>query len=175
MISAMTRPRGKPIYVWTTAEERAEIQRLARATGLSQSAYLRTVGLGYQPASAFDADAVLALARIHADQGRLGGLLKLSLAQAAPRAFPEPVARHAMASPSGPHDDGAAQACLEGTSSSGRRSPARAGSQRAPQQGSGEVVGAMEGTSNDFSGLVRQLHETQAKLLEAIKKIHRPP
>jgi hypothetical protein len=77
----MPRPRGKPIYVWATAEERTEIQRLARATGLSQSAYLRTVGLGYEPASVFDADAVLALARIHADQGRLGGLLKLSLSQ----------------------------------------------------------------------------------------------
>ena len=108
----MTRPRGKPLYVWATAEERAEIQRLARATGLSQSAYLRTVGLGYEPASAFDADAILALARIHADQGRLGGLLKLSLCR---------------------------------------------------------------GASNDSSDLVRQLRETQAKLLEAIQRVHRRP
>ena len=77
----MTRLRSKPMYVWATAEERAEIQRLARATGMSQSAYLRTVGLGYEPPSTCDPDAVLALARIHADQGRLGGLLKLSLSQ----------------------------------------------------------------------------------------------
>lgn len=110
----MTRPRGKPIYVWATAEERAEIQRLALATGMSQSGYLRTVGLGYEPASAFDADAVLALARIHADQGRLGGLLKMSLSQG-------------------------------------------------------------EGASNDFSALVRELRETQAKLLEAINRVHRRP
>ncbi|WP_209005141.1 plasmid mobilization protein [Anaeromyxobacter diazotrophicus] len=110
----MTRPRGKPICVWATADERAEIQRLARATGLSQSAYLRTVGLGYEPASAFDADAVLALARIHADQGRLGGLLKLSLSQG-------------------------------------------------------------EGGSSDFSDLLRHLQATQAKLLEAINRVHRRP
>jgi hypothetical protein len=43
-----------------------------------------------------------------------------------------------MASPSRAHDDGAAEACLEGTSSSGRRSLPGAGSQRAPQQGSRE-------------------------------------
>ncbi len=110
----MTRPRGKPIYVWATAEERAEIQRLARATGMSQSAYLRTVGLGYEPASAFDADAVLTLARIHADQGRLGGLLKLSSSQ-------------------------------------------------------------REGASNELADLVGQLRETQARLLDAINKVHRRP
>ncbi len=110
----MTRPRGKPIYVWTTAEERAEIQRLARATGLSLSAYLRSLGLGFEPASAFDADAILALARIHADQGRLGGLLKLSVSQGA-------------------------------------------------------------AASNEFSDLVHQLRETQAKLLQAINKVHRRP
>ena len=38
-----TRPRGKrPFYVWVTPEERAEIERLAAATSLSASRYLRT-------------------------------------------------------------------------------------------------------------------------------------
>ncbi len=74
-----TRPRGTPLYVWTNDRERAAIQERASATGLSVSAYLRTLGIGHAPRSLFDQDAVLALVRLHADQGRLGGLLKLWL------------------------------------------------------------------------------------------------
>jgi hypothetical protein len=54
-----TRSRGKnPFRVWVTPEERAKIERLAATTGLSASAYLRTLGLGYQPKSTLDAQHV---------------------------------------------------------------------------------------------------------------------
>lgn len=76
-----TRPRGRPIKVWVTPEEQADIARRAQSAGMSQSAFLRAIGLGFEPPSTFDADAVLALARINADQGRLGGLLKMWLAR----------------------------------------------------------------------------------------------
>ena len=51
----------------------------AAATGLSVSAYLRNLGLGFQPHSPLDQEAVLALIKVNADQGRLGGLFKLWL------------------------------------------------------------------------------------------------
>lgn len=74
-----SRPRGRPIYVWVSDEERKEIERRANAAHMSLSAFLRTLGLGHEPRSGFDSDAVLALAKLNADQGRLGGLLKLWL------------------------------------------------------------------------------------------------
>ncbi len=43
------------------------------------SAYLRMLGLGYQPKSLVDNDRVIELAKINGDLGRLGGLLKLWL------------------------------------------------------------------------------------------------
>jgi len=56
----------------------------------------------------------------------------------APSPFPEPVARRAMPSPRRAREDRAAQAYLEGMSSSAGTSLPAAGRQRAPQQGSGE-------------------------------------
>ena len=61
----------------------------------------------------------------------------------APPVWPEPVARHTMPLASRAHDDGAAEACLEGTSSSRRRRLPGADRQRAPQQGSGQPEGAI--------------------------------
>jgi hypothetical protein len=43
------------------------------------SAYLRNLGLGFQPHSTLDQEAILALLKVNADQGRLGGLFKLWL------------------------------------------------------------------------------------------------
>jgi hypothetical protein len=37
--------------------------------------------VGHSPKSIFDQDAILALVKLHADQGRLGGLLKLWLSE----------------------------------------------------------------------------------------------
>lgn len=76
-----TRDRKRPLKVYVTPTERQAIERLAAVTRLSVSDYLRNVGLAYQPPSAFDQEAVLTLARINADQGRLGGLLKLWLSE----------------------------------------------------------------------------------------------
>ncbi len=42
--------------------------------------FLRNVGLGTRVTSILDHKAVLALLKVNADQGRLGGLLKLCLA-----------------------------------------------------------------------------------------------
>ena len=74
-----SRDRKRPLKVVVSECERAEIETRAAATGLSVSAYLRNLGLGFQPQSTLDHEAVLALLKVNADQGRLGGLFKLWL------------------------------------------------------------------------------------------------
>ena len=82
-----SRDRKRPLKVVVSERERAEIETRAAATGLSVSAYLRNLGLGFQPQSTLDHEAVLALLKVNADQGRLGGLFKLWLSgQCAPSA-----------------------------------------------------------------------------------------
>ncbi len=76
-----TRDRLKPIKVYVTPGERAAIKVNAKACSLTISAYLRTVGSGYEPKSTLDQRAIGDLLRVNADQGRLGGLLKLWLAE----------------------------------------------------------------------------------------------
>jgi hypothetical protein len=75
------RDRQLPMKVSVNATERAEIETRAQAAGLSVSSYLRAAGLGHPLRSVLDHDAVMALAKVNADQGRLGGLLKLWLSQ----------------------------------------------------------------------------------------------
>ena len=75
-----TRPRGKPIKVWVTEDERAEILRLAASANLSLSAYLRAAGLNQRVRSIIDIEAVTELAKVNGDLGRVAGLLKLWLA-----------------------------------------------------------------------------------------------
>ena len=74
-----SRDRNRHLKVVVSARERAEIETRAAATGLSVSAYLRNLGLGFQPHSTLDEQAILALLKVNADQGRLGGLFKLWL------------------------------------------------------------------------------------------------
>ena len=82
-----SRDRNRPLKVFVSERERAEIETRAAATGLSVSAYLRNLGLGFQPHSTLDQEAILALLKVNADQGRLGGLFKLwLLGQSAPSA-----------------------------------------------------------------------------------------
>ena len=82
-----SRDRHRHLKVVVSERERAEIETRAAATGLSVSAYLRNLGLGFQPQSTLDHEAALALLRVNADQGRLGGLFKLWLSgQSAPSA-----------------------------------------------------------------------------------------
>ena len=74
-----SRDRNRHLKVVVSARERADIETRAAATGLSVSAYLRNLGLGFQPHSTLDQEAILALLKVNADQGRLGGLFKLWL------------------------------------------------------------------------------------------------
>ena len=74
-----SRDRSRPLKVFVSERERANIETRAAATGLSVSAYLRNLGLGFRPHSTLDHEAVLALLKVNADQGRLGGLFKLWL------------------------------------------------------------------------------------------------
>jgi hypothetical protein len=76
-----TRDRRCPLRVVVSDSERSRIEDRAQAAGLSVSAYLRTAGLCHPIRSAFDHEAVVELARVNGDQGRLGGLLKFWLAE----------------------------------------------------------------------------------------------
>lgn len=75
-MEGMARSMNRRIKVALSEAERVDLERRAAATGLPVAVYLRNVGLGHEPASLFDQDAIGALVRLHADQGRLGGLLK---------------------------------------------------------------------------------------------------
>lgn len=80
---AAARDRQRPLRIYVSDAERAKIEASANAAGLSVSSFLRTVGLGYEPTSSLDHDAIAALIKVAGDQGRLGGLLKLWLAERA--------------------------------------------------------------------------------------------
>lgn len=77
---ANTRPRGKPIKVWVTDEERALIADRAQQSGMSLSAYLRAAGLNHPIKSVYDLRAVRDMSKVNGDLGRVAGLLKLWLA-----------------------------------------------------------------------------------------------
>ncbi len=67
----MARPRGKPIKVFVTEEEKAEIVRRADSANLSLSSYLRAAGMNHSVRSVMDVCAVTELARIHSELGRI--------------------------------------------------------------------------------------------------------
>lgn len=69
------------VSVWCLPDEKAAIEALAEGHQLSVSSYLRTLGLGFEPVSTFDAESMSQLAKVNADQGRLGGLFKHYLAR----------------------------------------------------------------------------------------------
>ena len=75
------RDRKHPLKVVVSAKERETIQENAKAARLSVSAFLRNLGMGHQPSSSFDREAIRKMVKLHADQGRLGGLLKLWLSE----------------------------------------------------------------------------------------------
>jgi hypothetical protein len=82
------RDRQKPLKVYVSEEERRQIEAKAEACQLVPSAYLRSLGIGYKPKSVFDREAIGTLAKLNADQGRLGGLLKLWLSEKAGEGAP---------------------------------------------------------------------------------------
>lgn len=57
-------------------DELARATEMAKQCDLGLSTYLREVGLGYEPKSTIDSQAVAQLAHLHGDLGRVGGLLK---------------------------------------------------------------------------------------------------
>lgn len=81
-MSRGTRPRSQRIDVWVTPEEKKDIEaNAANCRSRSISEYLRDLGRGFEPRSRFDQDAIKELITLKADQGRLGGLLKLWLSE----------------------------------------------------------------------------------------------
>ena len=85
------RDREHPLRVTVTPSEKQEITDRAAAAGLSVASYLRASALGRQLRRnpVLDHEQVLALAKVNADQGRLGGLLKLWLVDRPGRGIPE--------------------------------------------------------------------------------------
>ena len=73
------RKYSKRIQVVVSDDEFAKIAEAAESVGLSHSAYLRELGLGYAPAPVYDLEAVEQMMKLNADQGRLGGLIKMWL------------------------------------------------------------------------------------------------
>ena len=79
MKDAVTRKGSTPVKAYCLPNEKEAIERTARQCGLSVGAYLRNVALGYEPRSTLDLEKIDDLAKVNADLGRLGGLLKLWL------------------------------------------------------------------------------------------------
>jgi hypothetical protein len=73
--------RRDQIKVRLTPAERAAVEERAAATGRSIAVLLRELALGYTPKSTLDQRVVRDLVKVNADQGRLGGLLKLWLTE----------------------------------------------------------------------------------------------
>jgi len=75
----ITRKHSPMIKVCCLPKEKVAIETNAANCALSASAYLRNLGMHYQPKSVLDYRAVMELSKVNADQGRLGGLLKMWL------------------------------------------------------------------------------------------------
>jgi hypothetical protein len=71
--------KHKHLRVPVLPDEEQQIKRQACAAGLAVAAYLRSVGLGYEICGVLDYQRVDQLAKVNADLGRGGGLLKLWL------------------------------------------------------------------------------------------------
>ncbi len=77
------RKQTLPIKVFCNPAERQAIVEKAGHCGLSVSNFLRTVGLGIGIVSVVDHRKIEELVKVNGDLGRLGGLLKLCLANEA--------------------------------------------------------------------------------------------
>ena len=71
----------KSIRFRVSAADQATIEARAAAVGMGVSAYVRAAALNHPIRAIADPDAILDLTRFQADLGRLGGLLKLWLAE----------------------------------------------------------------------------------------------
>ena len=77
---APTRKAGRHLRVPVLPDEETASKPNADNAGLAVAAYLRNLGLGFEPRSVIDHRQVAVLAKISADQARLGNLLKMWLA-----------------------------------------------------------------------------------------------
>ncbi|EHZ1105462.1 conjugal transfer transcriptional regulator TraJ [Salmonella enterica] len=80
MTEKQTRKNCTPIKVYCLPEEKLQIEANAAATGLSVAAFLRKIGMGYEVGGIVDLEQAREMVRINGDLGRLGGLLKMWLA-----------------------------------------------------------------------------------------------
>jgi len=79
-----TMPKRKPyLTVYVSPDEYDQVAAQAERASLSISAFVKAVCLGHEIKSTVDQDAILTLARMNGDLGRLGGLLKMALAERA--------------------------------------------------------------------------------------------
>lgn len=67
------------IYVYVTPDDNQQIVDNAAAAGMTVSGYMRATALGMPLKAKLDLDAISNLTKLGADQGRLGGLLKMYL------------------------------------------------------------------------------------------------
>jgi hypothetical protein len=73
------RKKTKIVRVRVTPEEWSEIEDLAATCSLSVPEFMRRMALSYTPKSTLDAQAIIEMAKINGDLGRVAGLLKLWL------------------------------------------------------------------------------------------------
>lgn len=79
----MSCPDKIALRSYVTPKEYKIIKKNADRARMSVSSYVKTICLGHTVKSAVDKSAVLDLAKVSADLGRLGGLLKLALSEKA--------------------------------------------------------------------------------------------
>ncbi|MFH1216498.1 MAG: hypothetical protein V1706_08350 [Pseudomonadota bacterium] len=71
--------KNQVIPIRVTPAEKNRLLELAQAHGLKLSEYMRQAGLVQEITSRTEVETVLQLAKINADQARLGNLLKLAI------------------------------------------------------------------------------------------------
>lgn len=74
-------PRDTRLAVRLSPAEYQAVQTAARDCAVAPSTLLRQLGLGFTPRTLVDREAVVELALLRAELGRIGGLLKLWLSR----------------------------------------------------------------------------------------------
>lgn len=77
--SSEKRQRHGVIRIRVTELEASQIQEKAASCSMSEPAFLRMLGTGFVPKSRLDQKAIAQLAKVSAEQARLGGLLKFTI------------------------------------------------------------------------------------------------
>ena len=67
------------IKIYLKSCAKAKIAQNAHECGMSMSAYVRSLALGNAPITNIELDEMNKVMKVHADLGRLGGLLKMTL------------------------------------------------------------------------------------------------